>query len=152
MLLLPFSAGTSIPKPYALDVYQDSVYWADWLGKTIEKANKFTGEDRKVLLKNVPDVMAIKIFHRTRKQIISPCSDKGGCSHLCLLKQLRNSEHSCACPTGVKLMVSSPGEFADFTLDVVAGGWQNLQWPFELLDHGPSDGHQANFPGCPVSD
>ena len=32
------------PQPYALTVFRDSVYWADWKTGTIERADKDTGE------------------------------------------------------------------------------------------------------------
>lgn len=102
--IILFLAGTSLPYPYGLDVFENNIYWTDWMNKSIEKANKLTGENRTVVVRNVPDAMGITIFHRNRKNIRTPCGNNnhGGCSHLCLL---RPKGHSCACPTGIKLMV-----------------------------------------------
>ncbi|KAL1506053.1 hypothetical protein ABEB36_005485 [Hypothenemus hampei] len=94
---------TTLSYPYGLDIFEDNIFWSDWLNKSIEKANKITGGNRTVVVRNVPDSMDVKIFHRTRKNIRNPCANRnnGGCSHLCLLKA---RGHSCACPTGIKLM------------------------------------------------
>ncbi|XP_066145382.1 low-density lipoprotein receptor-related protein 4 isoform X1 [Euwallacea fornicatus] len=89
--------------PYGLDIFENYIYWTDPRNKFIEKINKLTGEDRSIVLRNVPDSMGIKVFHRFRKNVVSSCNNgnNGGCSHLCLLKP---KGHSCACPTGIKLM------------------------------------------------
>ncbi|CAH1130397.1 unnamed protein product [Ceutorhynchus assimilis] len=95
-------SGISLPYPYGIDVFENDIYWSDWMKKCIEKANKLTGENRTTVVRNIPDAMGIKVFHRSRKITRTPCSNNnGGCSHLCLLKP---KGHSCACPTGIKLM------------------------------------------------
>ncbi|XP_030746611.1 low-density lipoprotein receptor-related protein 4 [Sitophilus oryzae] len=93
--------GSSLSYPYGLDVFENNVYWTDWMNKTIEKANQLTGENRTVIVNNLSDPMGIRIFHRNRKNFRTSCgNNNGGCTHLCLLKP---KGHSCACPTGIKL-------------------------------------------------
>ncbi|XP_060531905.1 low-density lipoprotein receptor-related protein 4-like [Cylas formicarius] len=93
--------GSTIPYPFGLDVFGDDMFWTDWESKTIEKADKVTGGNRTVLVRNLNDLMGITVFHRSRKSVRTPCTvNNGGCSHLCLLK---SKGYTCACPTGIKL-------------------------------------------------
>ncbi|XP_045480822.1 low-density lipoprotein receptor-related protein 4 isoform X3 [Harmonia axyridis] len=93
--------GSTIPQPYGLDVFGDSIYWTDWTNSTLERANKIDGGNRTLLEKKLTNIMQVKIFHRNRRIVATPCDiDNGGCSHLCLLK---HAGYSCACPTGIKL-------------------------------------------------
>ncbi|KAF7275128.1 hypothetical protein GWI33_012157, partial [Rhynchophorus ferrugineus] len=93
--------GGSLPYPFGLDIFENNIYWTDWMNKSIEKANKLNGENRTVIVRNLADPMGIRIFHRNRKNVRTPCGNSnGGCTHLCLLKP---KGHSCACPTGIKL-------------------------------------------------
>ncbi|XP_044749052.1 low-density lipoprotein receptor-related protein 4 [Coccinella septempunctata] len=93
--------GSTMPHPYGLDVFGKSIYWTDWANSTLERANKLDGSNRTLLEKKVTNIMQVKIFHRNRRTIATPCDkDNGGCTHLCLLKPFG---YSCACPTGIKL-------------------------------------------------
>ncbi|KAJ8982651.1 hypothetical protein NQ317_019052 [Molorchus minor] len=93
--------GDSIPHPFGLDVFGNNIYWTDWETHNLEKANKITGQDRKILCRDMTDLMDVRVFHRNRKAVKNPCNIKnGGCTHLCLL---RFNGYSCACPTGIKL-------------------------------------------------
>lgn len=81
------------------------VYWSDWEAFSVESADKRNGKDLRTIISNTSDLMDIRIFHRNRETIYSPCSvDNGGCSHLCLLNP-SVAGYSCACPIGVKLTV-----------------------------------------------
>lgn len=98
-----FYLGTNLPHPFGLDVFGDYVYWTDWETSSIQSANKNTGGERETLGTNITGLMDVRVFHRNRKIVKSPCSEKnGGCSHLCLLKP---KGYSCACPIGIKLKV-----------------------------------------------
>lgn len=88
-----------LPHPSGLDVFENLVYWIDWNTKNIESANKLTGANRTIIAPSVSEIMDVRVFHRSRKYVKSPCGSRnGGCSHLCLLKP---KGHTCACPTGV---------------------------------------------------
>lgn len=94
--------GSSLPHPFGLDVFGDNVYWTDWETLKIERANKFTGQNRKVISTGITDLMDVRAFHRNRKYSTTSCHiNNGGCSDLCLLKP---KGHSCACPIGIALM------------------------------------------------
>ncbi|CAH0560459.1 unnamed protein product [Brassicogethes aeneus] len=93
--------GPDIPHPFGLDVFGNNIYWSDWQTLNIERANKLTGVNRTVLSSQMNGLMDVRVFHRNRKTIRTPChTDNGGCSHLCLL---RPKGHACVCPTGIKL-------------------------------------------------
>jgi hypothetical protein len=54
----------------------------------------------------ISNLMDVRVFHRGRQPVRTTCQEKnGGCSHLCLLAPLPK-QHTCACQTGIKLLVS----------------------------------------------
>ncbi|XP_017769836.1 PREDICTED: low-density lipoprotein receptor-related protein 4 [Nicrophorus vespilloides] len=94
-------SGISLPHPFGLDLFGEDVYWTDWETLKIEKVNKILGTNRSVVSSDVSNLMDVRVFHRNRKYVFTPChKDNGGCSHLCLLKP---EGHSCSCPIGIKL-------------------------------------------------
>lgn len=107
--------GSSVPHPFGLDVFENHIYWTDWVSHNIERAHKTTGQNRTVLSTNMNDLMNVRVFHRARKSIRHFCSAKnGGCTHLCLLKP---KGRACACPTGIILAVGN--KIISFELSVV---------------------------------
>ena len=53
----------TVPHPFAIAVFEEWMYWTDWNHKTIEKANRFTGEHRVVLHNTTHRPMDIHIYH-----------------------------------------------------------------------------------------
>lgn len=95
--------GTDLPHPFGLELFGNYIYWTDWEELTIQSANKNTGEERTELGSNYTGLMDVRVFHRNRQFVKSPCgTNNGGCSHLCLIKP---KGYSCACPIGIKLKV-----------------------------------------------
>ncbi|WAR04037.1 LRP4-like protein [Mya arenaria] len=84
-----------LPHPFALTLFEDELYWTDWHTKSINRANKFTGNDVEMVRNRLHFPMDIHIFHHDRQPQV-----QGGCSHLCLPGQLG---YMCACPTGLHL-------------------------------------------------
>ncbi|OAD52717.1 Vitellogenin receptor [Eufriesea mexicana] len=82
-------------KPISLAVFENKLYWSDWISNTIQSCDKFTGKDWKVLINTNNTIYGIHIYHSVLKpKIPNPCN-VNPCSQLCLL----NSENSytCAC-------------------------------------------------------
>ncbi|KAG8234142.1 hypothetical protein J437_LFUL007508, partial [Ladona fulva] len=93
-----------LPHPFGLSIFENKVYWTDWDTFSIHSADKFTGRNRTVIKSGITGLMDLRVFHRGRQQVPSLCnSNNGGCSHLCLLAPMPLG-HTCACPTGIKLM------------------------------------------------
>jgi len=57
----------NINHPFALTVFQSFIYWTDWHHNAINKANKFTGEERSVVMENLFSPMDIHVHHRQRQ-------------------------------------------------------------------------------------
>ena len=77
--------GEDIQHPFGLTQYQDYLYWTDWETMKIERAHKFTGQNRTVVQSNLNYIMDIQVYHQSRQGGWNPCAvDNGGCSHLCL--------------------------------------------------------------------
>ncbi|XP_049859513.1 low-density lipoprotein receptor-related protein 4 [Schistocerca gregaria] len=82
--------------PFGLTQYGDHIYWTDWYKKSVERADKKTGLDRKVIRKDLDGVMEIRAVAAERQPGWNPCAvHNGGCSHLCLYRQ---KDYICACP------------------------------------------------------
>uniref|UniRef100_A0A8D2LQ87 LDL receptor related protein 4 n=1 Tax=Varanus komodoensis TaxID=61221 RepID=A0A8D2LQ87_VARKO len=95
--------GSNLPHPFGLTLYGPRIYWTDWQAKSIQSADKRTGQDRETLQDNLENLMDIHVFHRHRPPVHTPCKvNNGGCSHLCLLAPLPKG-YSCTCPTGINL-------------------------------------------------
>uniref|UniRef100_A0A8C1TDN1 Low density lipoprotein receptor-related protein 4 n=1 Tax=Cyprinus carpio TaxID=7962 RepID=A0A8C1TDN1_CYPCA len=91
-----------LPHPFAITVFEDSLYWTDWHTKSINSANKFTGKNQEVIRNKLHFPMDIHTLHPQRQPAggRNRCgSNNGGCSHLCLPS---NKTYTCACPTGFK--------------------------------------------------
>merc|ERR1712048_1298529 len=86
--------------PFSIAVFQDEIFWTDWDGKSIQRANKFTGKLLSPVVRNgLHQPMGIAIYHPIlQKGALNPCS-KVHCSHLCLLSH--TDGFKCACEAGV---------------------------------------------------
>lgn len=89
----------SLPHPFALTIFEDTVFWTDWNTRTVEKGNKYDGSGRVVLVNTTHKPFDIHVYHPYRQPIMSnPCgTNNGGCSHLCLIKA-GGRGFTCACP------------------------------------------------------
>ncbi|NP_001170929.2 low-density lipoprotein receptor-related protein 5 isoform 1 precursor [Danio rerio] len=94
----------SLTHPFALTLYDETLYWTDWQTRSIHACNKHSGEKHREILNGIYSPMDIQVLGQERQpNIQTPCSERnGGCSHLCLLSPIPPF-YSCACPTGVKL-------------------------------------------------
>uniref|UniRef100_A0A8C7Z988 Low-density lipoprotein receptor-related protein 4 n=1 Tax=Oryzias sinensis TaxID=183150 RepID=A0A8C7Z988_9TELE len=91
-----------LPHPFAITVFEDSLYWTDWHTKSINSANKFTGKNLEIIRNKLHFPMDIHTLHPQRQPAggRNRCgADNGGCSHLCLPN---NKSYTCACPTGFR--------------------------------------------------
>ncbi|XP_041123031.1 low-density lipoprotein receptor-related protein 2 [Polyodon spathula] len=89
----------TLSHPFALTLFEDTVYWTDWNTKTVEKAHKYTGAGRVVMVNNTHSPHDIHVYHPYRQpRSVNPCnSDSGHCSHLCLIAP-GGQRHTCECP------------------------------------------------------
>lgn len=87
-----------LSSPYALAVFEDHMYWTDFVEKAIFKANKFNGRDKQKFDGNYTAPLDIAIFHPLAQATVEhPCRhDNGGCSHLCFMTPTHS--RVCACP------------------------------------------------------
>uniref|UniRef100_A0A8C9TDT3 Low density lipoprotein receptor-related protein 5 n=1 Tax=Scleropages formosus TaxID=113540 RepID=A0A8C9TDT3_SCLFO len=74
-----------LPHPFGLTQYRDYIYWTDWNLRSIERADKHSGQNRTVVQGHLEYVMDILVFHASRQDGSNECSqDNGQCAHLCL--------------------------------------------------------------------
>ncbi|XP_016358831.1 LOW QUALITY PROTEIN: low-density lipoprotein receptor-related protein 6-like [Sinocyclocheilus anshuiensis] len=96
----------SLPHPFALTLYEETLFWTDWNTHSIHACLKHTGENSHEIHTNIFSPMDIHVYSQKRQplEVTSPCVLKnGGCSHLCLLSPVK-PYYQCACPTGVQLL------------------------------------------------
>ncbi|XP_064604958.1 very low-density lipoprotein receptor-like isoform X2 [Liolophura sinensis] len=93
-----------IRHPFALTVFEDSVYWTDWASESIQAVNKFTGKN-KIIALELHSPMDIHIYHRSvqpkGKNHCGP--NNGGCEHLCLpapQMSAMSANYTCVCQDG----------------------------------------------------
>ncbi|XP_048242332.1 low-density lipoprotein receptor-related protein 6-like isoform X1 [Haliotis rufescens] len=92
----------SLPHIFGFSLLDDYVYWTDWQHRSIERVNKYTGDDRVTIIEQLPDLMGLKAVNVKKAEGTNPCADNnGGCSHLCLH---RPGGPVCACPMGLELV------------------------------------------------
>ena len=53
--------------PFSISVFEDHVYWTDWIKLSISKVNKFTGENWTLLKENLLHPMGISVIHPQRQ-------------------------------------------------------------------------------------
>ena len=94
-----------LPHPFGLTQYQDYIYWTDWSQRSIERANKTSGQNRTVIQGHLDYVMDILVFHSSRQGGWNACaSTNGHCSHLCLaVPGGGGSGFVCGCPAHYSL-------------------------------------------------
>ncbi|PIO41005.1 hypothetical protein AB205_0078420, partial [Aquarana catesbeiana] len=57
----------SLPHPFALTLFGDTIYWTDWTTHSILACNKFTGEERREVDTNIFSPMDIHAFSQRRQ-------------------------------------------------------------------------------------
>uniref|UniRef100_A0A3P8PJI2 EGF-like domain-containing protein n=1 Tax=Astatotilapia calliptera TaxID=8154 RepID=A0A3P8PJI2_ASTCA len=89
----------SLPHVFAVSLFEDWVYWTDWNTHTVEKAHKYTGEERTVMGNNTHRPYDIHVYHPYRQpRSENPCSSHDlTCSHLCLIAP-GGQRATCECP------------------------------------------------------
>ncbi|XP_063218375.1 vitellogenin receptor isoform X2 [Bacillus rossius redtenbacheri] len=93
----------ALKHPYSIAVFEDRLYWSDWVDREIESCNKFTGKDREVIVKmKKHPIYNLHVYHPALhpSELSNPCS-RARCSHLCLLST--GLTCSCACPEDKEL-------------------------------------------------
>ncbi|XP_054720384.1 low-density lipoprotein receptor-related protein 1-like [Uloborus diversus] len=91
----PFDAVHHI---FALTVFEDQLYWTDWVTKSIERCHKYHCENYTTIATTTHRPMDIQVFHPYRQTSLkksNPCT-AAECTTLCLLKP--GGEATCACP------------------------------------------------------
>ncbi|XP_056636916.1 low-density lipoprotein receptor-related protein 1 isoform X1 [Diorhabda sublineata] len=83
---------------FSIDIWEEYIYWTDWETKTVERCNKYTGEDCKSILSTVHRPMDLRIVHPLRQPKVknNPCLT-ANCSTLCLLSP-NPPYYVCSCP------------------------------------------------------
>ncbi|KAI1289419.1 Low-density lipoprotein receptor-related protein 2 [Halotydeus destructor] len=82
--------------PFAMTVFEDKLYWSDWITYSLETCNKYTGRNQSILLRDANQLMGVHVYHPVLdSDNHNPCwSDQ--CSHVCLLGPRKTFK--CACP------------------------------------------------------
>uniref|UniRef100_A0A803TQP0 LDL receptor related protein 1B n=1 Tax=Anolis carolinensis TaxID=28377 RepID=A0A803TQP0_ANOCA len=82
----------------SLAVYDDWIFWTDWVRRAILRSNKYTGGDTKILRSDIPHqpMGIIAVANDTNSCELSPCAQmNGGCHDLCLLTP--DGRVNCSC-------------------------------------------------------
>ncbi|KAI8432542.1 hypothetical protein MSG28_013539 [Choristoneura fumiferana] len=131
--------------PYAISVFENTVFWSDWTSNTIQTTDKLhtTTLKRNVLATLNAPVYDMHMYHPVLMiKSWSPC-DGHNCSHLCLLST--NKTFTCACPAGMLLNGSTCYNVQNFRPQylVVGGGASFTRIEYDTL--GNPETHATNF-------
>jgi len=89
-----------VDHPFGLTLLGSNIYWTDWKNRNIQRANKFDGSNRTILVSDLNDLMGLKsVSTNPQLDFPYPC-DTESCSHLCLMTP---NGAVCACPNGYEL-------------------------------------------------
>lgn len=89
-----------VKHPFALTLFEDSLYYTDWAHRGILRVSRLGGTDSvsKVIMKdNLTRPMDIHVYHLSRQPpAYNPCRvANGGCEHLCVI--IPQMKSSCLC-------------------------------------------------------
>lgn len=57
----------TLPHPFAITIFEDTIYWTDWNTRTVEKGNKYDGSGRTVLVNTTHRPFDIHVYHPYRQ-------------------------------------------------------------------------------------
>jgi len=95
--------------PFSLDNFEDNLYWTDWSLHGVNRISKFNASRVTNIKSKLNAPMDIKVLHSSRQpKGVNPCAgNNNGCSHLCLLANLKGTRTvSCKCPRNMTLVDS----------------------------------------------
>ncbi|TRY73318.1 hypothetical protein TCAL_01912 [Tigriopus californicus] len=70
--------------PYALTLFNNYLYWADWESNSVETADKDTGKGREIIQSGRENITDILVYQASKQMGRNPCSvGNGGCDYLC---------------------------------------------------------------------
>ena len=78
-----------LPHPFALTLFEDELYWTDWYTKSINKANKFSGQPLETVRTRLHFPMDIHTWHPQRQPAGKAC--------VCVTVYVRVSLCVCVC-------------------------------------------------------
>ena len=93
----------TIYHPFSMAVFEDNLFWSDWITFSLEVCNKFTGRNQSTVLReNGRSMMGVHVYHPSLydKTAHNPCWSNQ-CSHMCLVGPRRSFK--CACPSNMAL-------------------------------------------------
>ncbi|TUA36655.1 Low-density lipoprotein receptor-related protein 6 [Bagarius yarrelli] len=76
-----------LPHPFGLTQYQDYIYWTDWSQRSIERANKTSGQNRTLIQGHLDYVMDILVFHSSRQGGWNACASTNAPTSFLLFSQ-----------------------------------------------------------------
>ncbi|XP_052756265.1 prolow-density lipoprotein receptor-related protein 1 [Galleria mellonella] len=131
--------------PYAIAVFERTVFWSEWTSQSIQTTDKLNGiaAKRENLATFDTPVHDMHIYHPVlMKQKTNPCR-KHNCSHMCLLTS--NVTYTCACPEGMRLKQNTCYNIEDYKplYLIVGSGAIFTQVHYDSL--GSAETHASHF-------
>ncbi|XP_064458298.1 low-density lipoprotein receptor-related protein 2-like isoform X2 [Ornithodoros turicata] len=92
----------SVFHPFALTIFEDTIFWSDWASYSLDSSSKFNGKHYEILLREESkQIMGLHVYHPVlrSRDISNPCWDNP-CEDICVLG---TSGHKCYCRDGYQL-------------------------------------------------
>lgn len=59
--------AANVPHPFGLAIYENKIYWTDWIENSVHRADKLTGNNSEVLFRDLDHrPMDIHVYHHNR--------------------------------------------------------------------------------------
>ncbi|KAM3955951.1 putative vitellogenin receptor yl [Aphomia sociella] len=131
--------------PYAIAVFENTVFWSDWTSHSIQTVDKMhgTGQKRGQLAALDTSVFDMHIYHPVMMIVDSnPCLTNN-CSHMCLITS--NTTYACACPDGMKLNKTICHRIENYTPLSLVIGSGSVMTRVEYDTLGSAETHTTHF-------
>ncbi|KAG5877087.1 hypothetical protein JTB14_015462 [Gonioctena quinquepunctata] len=92
----------NVPHVFGFTLMDNYIFWTDWQRRAVDRANKYTGSNREIIVDQMENVMGLKAIKLGSSRGRNPCTEnKGNCSQLCLYRH--NQTKICACQIDYEL-------------------------------------------------
>jgi hypothetical protein len=94
---------SDLSHPFAITLFEDTLYWTDWHTDAIYRANKFNATGASIMAAGLHSPMDIHVVHPSKQPEGANRCKSAHCTHICL-PALGDGQYVCACPDHMELM------------------------------------------------
>jgi sugar lactone lactonase YvrE len=93
---------SDLSHPFAITLFEDTLYWTDWHTDAIYQANKFNATGARIMAAGLHSPMDLHVVHPSKQPDGENRCNNAHCSHICLPAP-GERQYLCACPDHLEL-------------------------------------------------